>query len=171
MRKFSKTQKITIIALLTALQVVLTRFLGITTPIVSINFSFVPLVINAVLFGPISAAISSASADIIGSVLFPQGLGIYFPGYTLSAALNGLIYGYILYSKPKKLWRITLACAITGIFVSLLLGTYWVYVMTGQAYLLLLPTRIMKNLIMIPIKIVVIQILVYRVVELIKNNE
>ena len=103
MRRFTKTQKIAIIGLLTALQIVLTRFLGITTPVVSFNFSFVPLVINAVLFGPISASVSSAAADIIGSVLFPQGLGIYFPGYTLSAALNGLIYGFILYSKPKRL--------------------------------------------------------------------
>lgn len=159
---FSRTQKITYIALLIALQVVLGRFAGIMTPIVSISFSFVPLVLNAIVFGPVCATASSAIADIIGALLFPQGLGIYFPGYTVSAALNGLIYGLILYRKPKQLWRISLACVIQCLFVSLGLSTYWVYMMTGKGFLVVLPTRILQNAIMVPIKIFVIWALVYR---------
>lgn len=72
-----KTKKLTSIALLIALEVILGR-MGIMTPIVSINFSFVPLVINAILFGPISAAVSSGLADIIGSLMPPQGLELIF---------------------------------------------------------------------------------------------
>lgn len=159
---FSKTQKIAYIALLIALQVILGRFAGIMTPIVSISFSFIPLVVNAIIFGPVYATASSAIADITGALLFPQGLGIYFPGYTVSAALNGLIYGLILYRKPKQLWRISLACVIQGLFISLGLSTYWVYIMTGKGYLAILPTRILQNACMVPIKIFIIWILVYR---------
>lgn len=167
---FSKTQKIAYIALLIALQVVLGRFAGIMTPIVSISFSFVPLVINAILFGPVYAATSSAIADIIGALLFPQGLGIYFPGYTVSAALNGLIYGLILYHKPKRFWRISLACIIQSIFISLGLSTYWVYMMTGKGYLAVLPTRILQNAIMLPVKVLVIWILVYRLTSYLQKS-
>lgn len=150
---FTKTQKMAYIALLIALQVIIGRFAGIMTPIVSISLSFIPLVINAIVFGPFCAMVSSAIADIISTLLFPQGLGIYFPGYTLSAALNGLIYGLVLFRKPRQLWRICLACMVQGIFISLGLSTYWVFMMTGQAYLAVMPTRILQNVITIPIKI------------------
>jgi len=166
---FSKTQKIAYIALLIALPIVLGRFAGIMTPIVSISFSFVPLVINAIAFGPVCASASSVIADIIGALLFPQGLGIYFPGYTVSAALNGLIYGFILYRKPKQLWRISLACIIQGLFISLGVSTYWVYMMTGKGYLAVLPTRILQTAIMLPVKILVIWILVYRLTSYLQN--
>ena len=166
---FSKTHTIAYIALLIALQVVLGRFAGIMTPIVSISFSFIPLVVNAIVFGPICATVSSAIADIIGALLFPQGLGIYFPGYTVSAALNGLIYGLMLYRKPKRLWRISLTCLIQGLFISLGLSTYWVYMMTGKGYMAILPTRFLQNAIMVPVKIFVIWILVYRLTSYLQN--
>lgn len=162
MMNFSKTQKIAYMALLIALQVILGRFAGIMTPIVSISFSFVPLAINAIVFGPVCATVSSAIADILGALLFPQGLGIYFPGYTVSAALNGLVYGLILYRKPKQLWRIILVCIVQGVFISLGLSTYWVHMMTGEGYLAVLPARILQNAIMIPVKALVIWILAYR---------
>lgn len=167
----NKTKKLAYISLLIALQVVLGRFAGIMTPVVSINFSFIPLIINAILFGPFYAAASSAVADVISAFLFPQGLGIYFPGYTLSAALNGLIYGLILYRKPKRLWRISFACIMQGILISLGLSTYWVYMMTGKSYLAVLPTRILQNAIMIPVKIFVIWIVVYRLVSYLQKND
>jgi len=162
--KFSKTQKIAYISLLIALEVVMGRFAGIMTPIVSINFSFLPLVVNAIVFGPVSATVSAAISDILGAFLFPQGLGIYFPGFTLSAALNGLTYGLLLHRKPLRLWRICIACFITNILISLGLSTYWVYMMTGKGFLALLPTRILQNAIMLPIKIIVIKLVVYRVI-------
>lgn len=163
----SKTKKITYIAVLIALQVVIGRFAGIMTPIVSINLSFIPLVINAIVFGPVSSTISAAAADVLGAFLFPQGLGTFFPGYTLSAALNGLIYGLILYRKPKRLWRICLACLITSVAISLGLSTYWVYMMTGKGVIALLPARLIQNAIMFPIKIFMIWVVVYRIVSLV----
>lgn len=164
-----KTKKLTSIALLIALEVILGR-MGIMTPIVSINFSFVPLVINAILFGPISAAVSSGLADIIGSLMLPQGLGTYFPGYTVSAMLTGLVYGLILYRKPKNLGRIILACSITSLVISLGLSAFWVYVMTGKGYLAILFTRTLQIAVMIPVKVLVINMIVYRLIPLVKRE-
>lgn len=167
--KSINTKKLTIMALLIATEVVLGR-LGIMTPIVSINFSFVPLVVNAILFGPVAAAISSGLADIIGSMMMPQGLGTYFPGYTISAILTGFSYGLILHRKPKNLGRIIVACLFTSIVISLGLSTYWVYVMTGKGYLAILVTRTIQIALLIPIKIFVIYTIVYRLIYLVKNQ-
>ncbi|MBO0410164.1 folate family ECF transporter S component [Enterococcus hulanensis] len=165
----SKTRKLTLAALLVGLEVILGR-LGFMTPIISINFSFVPLIINAILLGPVYAAFSSGISDIIGSFLLPQGLGIYFPGYTISAFLSGLIYGLILYKKTRNFIRISVACLLTGVFVSLLLSTYWVYMMTDKGFWVLLTTRSIQVGMMIPIKIFTTYTLSYRIANLAYRN-
>ena len=53
------------IALLVALQVVLSRFLSIPTPVTKIGFSFVPIVIAARKYGVIDAGIVAFVSDIL----------------------------------------------------------------------------------------------------------
>ncbi|WMJ84189.1 folate family ECF transporter S component [Oscillospiraceae bacterium LTW-04] len=147
--------KIANIALLIALEIVLSRFLSISTPIVKISFSFVPLSMLAMLYGPFYAAAGAAIADIIGVALFP--LGAYFPGYTLTAALTGLTYGLLLYQKPKSWGRIVLAVLIVGLVLNLGLNTVWIQMTTGKAYMALLVPRIVKSLTMVPIMVLIIR--------------
>lgn len=147
--------KIANIALLIALEIVLSRFLSISTPIVKIGFSFVPLSMLAMLYGPFYAASGAAIADIIGAVLFP--LGAYFPGYTLTAALTGLTYGLLLYQRPKSWWRILAAVLIVALLLNLGLNTVWIHMTTGKAYMVLLMPRIVKSLAMVPIMTLLIR--------------
>ena len=60
-----------ILAMLTAAEIVLNRFLSINTWNMKIGFSFVPVVIAAVLLGPAYAAIVGALGDFLGAILFP----------------------------------------------------------------------------------------------------
>ncbi|WP_243108587.1 folate family ECF transporter S component [Clostridium rectalis] len=150
------TKKMVIVSLLIALQVVLTRFLGIETPIVRISFGFLPLSICAAIFGPVVGAIAAVAADIIGMLVFPK--GAYFPGFTLSAALSGFIYGFFLHRKPKSLLSIILAAVCVTLFVNLGLNTLWLSMITKNAvYAVILP-RIVKNLVELPIRISMIYI-------------
>ncbi len=152
----SKTAlKITNIALLIALEIVLSRFLSISTPIVRIGFSFVPLSMLAMLYGPFYAAAGAAIADIVGFVLFAT--GAYFPGYTLTAALTGLTYGLLLFQKPKSWGRIIAAVLIVGLVLNLGLNTVWIQMTTGKAYMALLVPRIIKSLTMVPIMVLLIR--------------
>lgn len=163
---FTKSEKIAYIGLLTAMQIILARFLSINTPITRIGFSFLPLVLTALIFGTFPAVISAVIADIIGSLLFPT--GSYFPGFTLSAALFGLSYGMILYNKPYKHWRVLLAVFINTICISLILNTYWIYLIGGRAFMAILPGRILQNAVLIPVKIIVIRLVAYRILDYIK---
>ncbi len=150
-------RKIVFLGMFIAMEVILTRFISIQTPIVRIGFTFLPVAISSMMFGPFLGGIAAAAADIIGMMLFPAG-GAYFPGFTLTAFLGGAIYGVFLYNKPKTLFRISIAVIIISIFVNLGLDTVWIWMLTGKGYMAILPTRVIKCLVMIPIQISMIQI-------------
>ena len=91
------TRVLTTLALLTALEIVLSRFLSINAWNTKIGFSFVPIVAAAILYGPAAAGIVGALGDFIGAILFP--IGAYFPGFTLTAFLTGCVFGLFLHRK------------------------------------------------------------------------
>ena len=90
-----KIGTLTLMGLLTAVEIVLSRFLSISAWNTKIGFAFVPVVIAAILLGPYRAGIVAALADFLGAVLFP--IGAYFPGFTLTAFFMGVIYGLLLH--------------------------------------------------------------------------
>jgi ECF transporter S component (folate family) len=145
------------VALLIALEVVLSRFLSISTPIVKIGFSFVPIAFCAIMYGPVWAGVAAALGDIIGATLFP--IGAFFPGFTLSAALTGVVFGLFLYNRKGNWAQLVGAVSINCIGISLLLSTFWLTIITGTSFWVLLPTRIVQNLIMIPAEFIVLRLL------------
>ena len=83
---------------LVALEIVLARFCSIQAWNLRIGFSFLPIAMASIRFGPIPAAMAASAADILGAVLFPT-TGAYFPGFTLTAFLTGVIFGLCLYRR------------------------------------------------------------------------
>ena len=146
---------ITYMGLFIALEVILTRFLAIQTPIVRISFTFLPIALSAMLFGPLFGGIAAALADLVGMMLFPS--GPFFPGFTLTAFLTGATYGLFLYKKPATLVQISLAVIVVTVVITLGLDTVWLWLSTGQGIWAILPVRIIKALIMARIQVTVIQ--------------
>ena len=150
------TRRLTVMGLLIALEIVLSRFLSISTPVTKIGFAFVPVVIAAVLLGPLPAALVAALADFLGAGLFP--IGAYFPGFTLTAFLMGLCYGFFL-RDSLSLPRILLASAVHQLLLSLLLNTLWLAVMNGAPYGPLLLTRVPQCALLFAVQVAVIRAL------------
>lgn len=164
------TRRMVFVGLLIALQVVLTRFLGIETPIVRVSFGFLPLALSGMLFGPLVGGVTGAAADIVGMLIFPK--GAYFPGFTVSTALSGVVYGFFLYKKPKSLLNISISAIAITLFINLGLNTLWLSMMTGKAVYAIIAPRIVKNLIELPIRVMVIYTAWKAVgIYLNKNNE
>jgi len=155
------TKKIVVIALLIALEIILTRFLVIQTPTLRLSLGFVPIAIMAIMYGPIYAGIGAALADIIGVSFFsPYPL---FPGFTLTAALTGIVYGLFLYNHHERHYgkiRIWIAVLIVTIILQFGLDTLWLQIITGDGFLALLPSRIIRTLIMVPVQLVAIHLIV-----------
>jgi len=140
--KKPNVKRLVLTAMLIAIEIVLTRFLSIQTPILRISFGFLPITVIAILYGPVYAGIGAAIADLIGVMLFPT--GAFFPGFTLTAFLTGVTYGIFLYKRPKNLINICAAVLIVTMVLHLALDTWWVQLLTGKGTLLCFPRESLK---------------------------
>lgn len=157
----SRNKKIILTAMLLAMLIILSRFLSIKTPITKISFAFIPTMLCAIWLGPKWTVLLNVLGDVIGATLFPT--GPYFVGYTISTAIAGLIYGLLLYKKDKDSFtewefvvRVVISVVLVAVISNMGLNTLWVSITTGKAFKVLFMTRIVKQLIMIPVHIVVI---------------
>lgn len=143
-------------SLLIALEIILSRFCSINAWNIKIGFNFIPVVMAAVLYGPLMAGAVAGVADFLGAVLFP--IGMYFPGFTLTAFLTGVVFGLFLYKK-QTVFRILGAVAVNQLIFSLLLNSFWISVLYASPYLPLLTTRLFQCIFLGPVKFVVIGVM------------
>lgn len=154
--KLSATHRLVIMALLVAITVILSRFLSISTWNLKIGFAFLPVALAGILLGPISAAVVAALADFVGAILFP--IAGFFPGFTFTAFLTGLLFGLFLHKKAS-MKNIILASLTTQIFGSLLLNSYWISVISGTPFMALMPARVLQTCVMIAFQIILIRLM------------
>ena len=163
MENKSTTMRLVVMAFLIALEIVLTRFCSINTPILRIGFGFLPVAMMGIMFGPLWAAIGYAAGDVLGMIIFPT--GAYFPGFTLTAFLTGLVFGIFLYGKEITWKRVLPASLIVILGCNLCLDTVWLSILMGDGFLALLPTRIFKCAVMLPIHLVLIPLVWNRILS------
>ena len=155
----SHTRRIVLIALLIALEIVLTRLLSFQpVPAMRISFGFIAIASMAVLFGPIYAGIGAAAADFLGFILVPPASGApFFPGFTLTAFLMGVVYGVFLYKRAYAFWRICAAALIITIILQLGLDTIWLWIILEDGVAAMIPIRLVRTLIMAPMQIIALR--------------
>ena len=166
-RKIISIQSIVVMATLVAMEIVLSRMLSYSVWDMKIGFAFLPVVIAAIVLGPVRAAIVAALADFLGAILFP--IGAYFPGFTLTAALVGILYGLFLH-KDQPFWKILISVSIHQLILSLLLNTYWISVLYDSPFTALLVTRLLQCAVMIPVELLVIGLMVKTLGEFMRKK-
>lgn len=227
------------ISLMVALSIILTRFFSISTPTLRIGFGDIPVMLSGMFLGPVAGAITGLLADLIGFAINPLG-PIYFPGFTISAALRGALFGWIFmyvrnrksklnfnivniivvivlaigiiltlnksvelvfsnwrigyqilfvlvviafallpmiitkYYKQRKeepiyeLDKILFSVTLTYIVISIGLNTYWLSILYGKAFLIMLPSRIVTGLVVIPVHSLILYVLSGKLKKIIK---
>ena len=134
------TKMIVISAMLIAIEVVFSRLLAINVLIAKVGLGFAAIAVCAMLYGPAWAALCAALGDLAGALLFPT--GAYFPGFTATAALTGLIYGMFLYRSRPGLRQCFLAALTNGLAVTLVLNTAMISLVFGPDFWPLLYARL-----------------------------
>lgn len=132
-------------AMLLALEVVInaTIYLPIGN-FLRISFGYLAVAACGYLFGPTPAMLVAALSDIIVFLIHPTGAFNF--GFTLNAALGGLIYGLAFYRPDDVKWpRILIAQGLIAVFLHIGLNTLWLSLLLGKGYLALLPMRALKN--------------------------
>lgn len=153
------TRTLTYMALLVAASIILSRYFGTMIPIAGIgalriSFGEVPIILAGLLLGPASGAVTGALADLLGYMLNSFG-GPYFPGFTLTAALTGMLPALFLTGIRRRGHGFTrthlfFAILASDIVTSVILNTLWLHIMYGKAFAILLPPRIFARALLVP---------------------
>lgn len=138
MKKIS-LRTIAVLGLLTALEIIISRFLSISTESLKLGFSFVVVAFAAREYGVLGGAVVGGAGDLLGAILFP--IGPYFPGFTLTAALCGTVYGILFKTYTVK--KIVAAQLINNFILGGLLNTLWISVLYGAPFMSLIPLRML----------------------------
>lgn len=179
----SKIKKTIIAALLVAVYIISDRFLSFNSQLVTINLSFIPALITAILLGPFYGMLVFGLTDYIGAHLFP--FGEYFPGFTLSSILTGFVYGLFLCPGFKERFletrigttkvgkklaivlleenanlkrfiiNLVFSTLIVTIGIKIFLQAFWLNLLYGKAYFIIIQTRIVTQIIMFFIQMIV----------------
>ncbi|MBP5426891.1 MAG: folate family ECF transporter S component [Clostridiales bacterium] len=161
-----KIKKVLISSFLLVSCIVVERLMSIRLPFISIGFKFIPFMFSAMLLGTKYATVIGVTSDIIGRLMFP--MSYFFPGFTLSAGITGYLYGKFLYTdgkieaNKKFLTRLILCVIIVTLVVNVGLNTLWITYITDKASRVILPIRFLKQIIMVPVEIMVMYILTDR---------
>lgn len=165
--KKNNTVKVAVCALLVALDILLTRVAAINTPVMKIGLGFLAVALASCLYGPWWGAATGALGDFLGSLIFPT--GAYFPGFTVTAALSGVIFGLVLYNKEINLKRGFLAAFLHVVIVTYLINTAMIAYISQTPYVTLLEIRAIQGVIMIAVETVCIGVLLPVIERKVRN--
>lgn len=150
LHEFTVTKNLVLCGLMAAIAIVLSMVASISIgPYVKIGFSGIPNRIVEFLFGPVVGCIFGGALNLLKFMIKPD--GPFFFGFTFNVMLAGLIYGCLLYHKPLSIKRIVIAEFLVKLIVNCGLNTLWISMLYGKAFFVLLPMRLLKNVIMLPI--------------------
>lgn len=144
------------VAVFIAMDVLLMNYLGIHTQFFKIGFSFVPIALCGMLYGAKWGTVCAGVGDLLNCFLGPYG---WYPPLTLSACLNGFLYGALLKGRSDSLPAIVAAVCLFQFGISLLLNTWFLSMLYSTPYMELLLARIPQVLVMLPVQIIVLRMI------------
>lgn len=153
------TQMLTRMALLMALNIILTRWLSVRIPIggvegIRIGFGELPVVFAGIFMGPLAGGLVGAVGDMVGYFINP--IGAYMPHFTLTAALRGIIPGLFILlvtlggRREVGIFPLFLAVCITTVVVNIFMVPYFIETLFGLSRVVTVPPRIISSVIGIP---------------------
>ena len=162
------SHKITTMGFLIALSIILTRIASLRIAIggvegIRIGLGRLPIILGGIIFGPLAGGIIGAFSDLLG--YFFNLMGAYMPHFTLTSALAGIIPAAILSIKKKEeptVFELGIAIAIGQIITSIILIPYFLHILFGLPWEVLIPPRLVAEPIHIFVYTLVISLILRR---------
>ena len=172
-KSFKSLSRLMLISLFTALIVV-----GgiIKIPIVpgalEIRFSFIFMSATAFIFGPVVGCTAGIISDLLAYIINPS--GAFHIGFTLNAALTGIIYGIFLYKKnPNSRYFIifiVLSKAFVNFAINIVLTPIWLFGLFGSAGRMITLVRLYKNITVLPFEIIIMLIVLKTISTILEKS-
>ena len=151
--------KIILTALLIALNLVLERIIpSYKIWNQDISFGFIAIAFAAAFLGMPYAVAVAGIGDLVGSLLFP--FGAYFPGFTVTNCVYGLILAEFLYKNATPL-KIVICVLLNKTVCSLVLNTLWISLLYRggiDAFFIVLVPRLVGTAISAAIELVILML-------------
>ena len=126
-----KVKDITTLAMLFALMLV-SKLIPLPSGFgnLGISFTYLFFSIISMIYGPVYGFVVGVFSDIIGYFLPNSGGGTFNLGYTLQAALTGMIYGLFFFRAKVSFKRVLFARTIVNILMNAIYGSFlFIFVM------------------------------------------
>ena len=106
----SAVRMLAVCAMLLALRIAVgSVFIPLGDSSLRIYFTFFIIALGASVYGPLMAVVAGCAADLLSFAIAPS--GPFFPGYTLSSMLGGLIYGLNHYEDKQSALEFAVAAS------------------------------------------------------------
>mgnify|MGYP003299637102 CR=1 FL=1 len=121
---FVKVKDITVIAMLFALMLA-SKMLPLPSGFgdLGISFTYLFFAIICMIYGPVYGFVVGVFSDIIGFFM-PSGGGIFNFGYTLQAALTGMIYGLFFFKTKVTFTKVLAARILVNFVMNVIYGSF-----------------------------------------------
>jgi ECF transporter S component (folate family) len=145
------SHQITTMGLFIALSIILTRIASLRIAIgsvegIRIGLGRLPIILGGIIFGPLAGGLIGAFSDLLGYFINP--IGAYMPHFTLTSALTGIIPATILILMRKdepNVFDLGLAITMGQLVTSIMLIPYFLHILFGLPWKVLLPPRILAE--------------------------
>ncbi|WP_057741586.1 folate family ECF transporter S component [Limosilactobacillus secaliphilus] len=155
------TRRLTLAAMLCGLQVILGKMAIGDPSLLKVGLGFIATALIGYCLGPWIGGGVMIVNDIISNTILNTG-NMFFPGFTLSAFISGVLAGMFLYGQTVS-WQRIFCYEFVQILVSnVLLTTLWIYIMSlsagsnSRTFNALLMLRLPKEVISWPIQSLII---------------
>lgn len=170
--ELTEVRTLTTTGMFLALAIVLRFFALQLTEDLRITFTFIPIFVIAILYGPVVCGMSTFALDLIGYIIDSKSARGYSPQLALVVILSGVIYGAILYKKEfKRLFETIINCFFARLsvvlFCNTILNSYFIYSLyvnknfsifalqdnDWNAFFIWIAPRVIKNTVLLPIEV------------------
>ncbi|MDR0299638.1 MAG: folate family ECF transporter S component [Streptococcaceae bacterium] len=153
-----------LLAVFIALGIIVGNFLSFGTNIMQVSFSFIVNSVMGAFAGSLWTGLAMGIADVVGTLMF--GHFGYFPGFTFSAVIVGILYGLFFFRK-KLAWSswkdwlyVLVAMTVIMLVDTVFFNTLWVSMLfPHHAFKIYLMARL-PLLWQIPLRTVVVMLII-----------
>ena len=156
-RHLSLSRLVTL-SLLIALTLVIGRF-SVGTNLLKVSFTFVGMTLIGYFYGPFWTGLAGFILDLLGIMMSSS--GVFYPGFTLSAIVAGIIYGGLLDARyaPIHWWRLLTVSMLISLGINGIVTTLWLTQLSNLSFWSLFMMRLPKEILTVPVMFIVMKVI------------
>ncbi len=180
-QELKSIRTLTVTGMMMALALVLRSLAIQVTPDIRISFAFLPIIVIAMLYGPVVGGMSSVAVDFLGYIISDAKIREYSLLLACVHIIAGIIYGLFLYRKEINFKRIIFSRVVVVFICDFILTSVIIYlqyvnknfnfgsVSDLHDFGIWLVPRLIKSVAQLPLDIILISVIIPNIIQAYKK--